>query len=146
MLCPRKLCKISSVGPVPPAVAADSPGAAESPAPEDGDQILLIFSPLTTVTALDDQGLAPIFLSPSDPQHQQFSTTCHLPDEVDAKRPMELITLAQQGPPPFVTYAADFKHLARLRKYCALISTSPVHMSPLYNNRPLHMARLIAPR
>ena len=57
---PTKAVPISSVGPVPPAVAADSPAAAESPAQEDGDQTLLKISPLTTVTKLEYQRLATI--------------------------------------------------------------------------------------
>ena len=135
----KKAVQFSSVGPVPPAVAADSPAAAESPAPEypaDGDQILLNFSPLTTVTTLEYQRLT-FFLCPSGPDNQQFSSTCHLPDVVDAKPPMELSTLSQQGPTPLVTYTADFKRPARLRKYSALISPSPVHMSLLRDNCPL---------
>ena len=129
---------ISSVGPVPLAVAADSPGAAGTPAPENGDQILLYFSPLTTVTTLEYQGLATLFLRSSDPKHQQFSSTGHLPDIVDAKPPMELIKLVPPGPPPFVTSTADIEHLGRLTTTSALISPSPVHMSPLYDNRPLN--------
>ena len=80
---PKNTVPISSVGPVPPAVAADSPAAAESPAPEDGDQSLLNFSPLTTVTSLEYQGLATIFLCPVGPENQQFSSPCHLPDIAD---------------------------------------------------------------
>ena len=68
---PMKAVQLSSVGPVPPAVAADSPAAAESPAQEDGDQILLNFSPHTTVTTLEYPGLATIFLCPSGPDNQQ---------------------------------------------------------------------------
>ena len=71
---PHSPVPLSSVGPVPLAVAADSPGAAGTPAPENGDQILLYFSPLTTVTTLEYQGLATLFQSSSDPKHQQFSS------------------------------------------------------------------------
>ena len=52
------LVQISSDGPVPPAVAADTNAAAEPLAlefPADGDQTLLNFSPLTTVTTLELQ-------------------------------------------------------------------------------------------
>ena len=53
------LAQISSYGPVPPAVTADTNAAAElnhqRECPIDGDQTLLNFSPLTTVTTLELQ-------------------------------------------------------------------------------------------
>ena len=64
---PTKTVPICSVGPVPPAIAADSPGAADFPAPENGDQILLYLSPLTTVTPLEYQGLTTILQRSPDP-------------------------------------------------------------------------------
>ena len=102
------LVQISSDGPVPPAVAADTNAAAEPLAPEfpaDGDQTLLNFSPLTPVTTLEYQGLATILLCPSGP--------VQLLDI--AKPPLEPISLAPQGPPTFVTYC-DTVRLARLAK------------------------------
>ena len=92
------LVQTSSVGPVPPVTAADSPGAAEFPAPENGDQILLYLSPLTTVTLLEYHWLATILQSPPVPEHQEFSSTCHLPSAADTKPPMELITLVPPSP------------------------------------------------
>ena len=90
------------------------------------------------MTTLENKGLATFFLSSSDPEHPKFSSTGHLPHVVDAKSPMELITLVPPGPLPFVTSTADFERLGRLTTYSALISPSPVHMSPLYDNRPLN--------
>ena len=131
------LVQIYSVGPIPPAVAAATNAAAEPSAQKylaDGDQTLLNFSPLTTVTTREYQGLATIFLCPSGPDNQHFSSTGHLLDVTDAKPPLEPITLGQQGQLTFVTYTADFEPLERLNKYYALIFPSPVHMSQLCDN------------
>ena len=75
-----------SVCPVPPAVEADSPAAAESPTaeyPADGDQTLLNFCPLTTAASLESQGLATNFLLPAGPNNQHFSTTGQLHEVTD---------------------------------------------------------------
>ena len=89
------LVQISSVGPVPPAVAAITHAAAEPPA-----------------LKYPTDGLARNFLCPSG-DNQHFSSTGQLLDHTDAKPPMAPITLAL-GPLTFVTYTADFKRLKLL--------------------------------